>query len=148
VTTDSPAPRLVVFDLGGTTVRDTGDVPEAFVEALAAAGLHIDAGDINAARGASKREVIRRVVAERQPSLPSKAQEALAAKVYRDFREALAGRLGQATDLAIPGVARAFERLKTAGVRVALNSGSRHPRSHPRHRGVARRLPRRDRLRR
>jgi phosphonatase-like hydrolase len=113
----------VVFDLGGTTVRDTGDVPAAFVEALAAAGLHVDAGDLNATRGASKREVIRRVVAERKPGLPSTAQEALAATVYRDFRKALASRLGQVTDLAIPGVARAFERLKTAGIRVALNSG-------------------------
>src|SRR5579864_2116007 len=96
---DSRAPRLVVFDLGGTTVRDNGDVPAAFAEALAAAGLHVDANDIDARRGASKREVIRRLVAERQQGLPSEAQEALASSVYSDFRAALAARLRQATDL-------------------------------------------------
>ena len=123
MTTDSRAPALVVFDLGGTTVRDNGDVPAAFAEVLAAAGLHVDARDIDGWRGASKREVIRGVVAVRRPSLPSDAQEALASKVYGDFRAALAGRLRQATDLSIPGVARALQRLHGAGIRVAINSG-------------------------
>jgi phosphonatase-like hydrolase len=120
---DRRAPTLVVFDLGGTTVRDTGDVPAAFVEALSAAGLQVDAEDIDAWRGASKREVIRRVVAERRPGLPSEAQDALASSVYGDFRVALAARLRQATDLSIPGVIRAFQRLQAADIRVALNSG-------------------------
>jgi phosphonatase-like hydrolase len=43
--------------------------------------------------------------------------------VYGDFRNALAARLRQATDLSIPGVTRAFQQLKAAGIRVALNSG-------------------------
>lgn len=120
---DRRAPALVVFDLGGTTVRDTGDVPAAFAEALAAAGLHVDAGEIDAWRGASKREVIRQLVTERRPGLPSKAQDALAASVYGDFRAVLAARLRQAPDLSIPGVTLALHRLKAAGIRVALNSG-------------------------
>jgi phosphoglycolate phosphatase-like HAD superfamily hydrolase len=120
---DSRAPALVVFDLGGTTVRDTGDVPAAFVDALAAAGFQVDSREIDAWRGASKREVIRRVVAEQRASLPLAAQDALASSVYGDFRESLAARLRQATDLSIPGVTRAFQQLKAAGIRVALNSG-------------------------
>jgi phosphonatase-like hydrolase len=123
VTTDSRAPALVVFDLGGTTVRDNGDVPAAFVHALVAAGLQVDASEIDAWRGASKREVIRRMVAQQRASLSSEAQDALASSVYGKFRVALAARLRQATDLSIPGVARAFERLKAAGIGVALNSG-------------------------
>jgi phosphonatase-like hydrolase len=119
----SPAPALVVFDVGGTTVRDNGDVPAAFVEALAGAKLHVEAGDIDGWRGASKREVIRRLVAERRPGLSSQAQDALASSVYGEFRRALAARLGRATDLSLPGVTRAFERLQAAGIRVALNSG-------------------------
>jgi phosphonatase-like hydrolase len=123
MTLDRPAPALVVFDLGGTTVRDNGDVPAAFAAALAVAGLHVDAGDIDGWRGGSKREVIRRVVAERRPGLPTEAQDALASSVYGEFREALAARLRQATDLTIPGVTLALQRLKAAGIRVALNSG-------------------------
>jgi phosphonatase-like hydrolase len=123
MTFDRRAPALVVFDLGGTTVRDNGDVPAAFAEALAAAGLRVEAGEIDGWRGASKREVIRRLVAERRPGFPPEAQDALASSVYGDFRAALAARLRQATDLSIPGVTRGFQRLKTAGIRVALNSG-------------------------
>jgi phosphonatase-like hydrolase len=123
MTRDRRAPALVVFDLGGTTVRDNGDVPAAFAAALAATGLHVDASDIDGWRGASKREVIRRVVAQERPGLRSEAQDALASSVYADFREALAARLRRATDLSIPGVTRAFERLKAADIRVALNSG-------------------------
>jgi phosphonatase-like hydrolase len=120
---DSRAPALVVFDLGGTTVRDNGDVPAAFADALSAVGLQVDASDIDAWRGASKREVVRRVVAQARASLSVEAQHALASSVYAKFRAALAARLRQATDLSIPGVTRAFERLKAAGIRVALNSG-------------------------
>jgi len=123
MTFDRRAPALVVFDLGGTTIRDTGDVPAAFAEALASTGLHVDASEIDGWRGASKREVIRRVVAERRPGLPSEAQTAFASNVYGNFRAALAARLRQATDLSIPGVTRAFQRLQAADIRVAINSG-------------------------
>jgi phosphonatase-like hydrolase len=119
----SRAPALVVFDLGGTTIRDNGDVPAAFVEALAAAKLHVEAGEIDGWRGASKREVIRRLVTERRSDLSSEAQETLASSVYGEFRTVLAARLRQAPDLSIPGVTGAFERLQAAGIRVALNSG-------------------------
>jgi phosphonatase-like hydrolase len=123
MTLASRAPALVVFDLGGTTVRDNGDVPAAFVEALAAAKLHVDAAEIDGWRGASKRETIRRLLEQRRPDLPPEAQDALASSVYGEFRSALAARLRQANDLSLPGVTRAFQRLKAAGIRVALNSG-------------------------
>jgi hypothetical protein len=49
----SEPPALVVFDLGGTTVYDRGEVPAAFSEALGEAGIPFDPAELNPWRGAS-----------------------------------------------------------------------------------------------
>ncbi len=41
---------LVVFDLAGTTVRDTGQIPDAFTEALGAHDLQVTEADLRAVR--------------------------------------------------------------------------------------------------
>src|SRR5260221_6447982 len=48
-------PQLVVFDLGGTIVRDRGDVAAAFASALDHAGIAFDAAEIAEWRGAPQR---------------------------------------------------------------------------------------------
>ena len=53
-----PAPGLVVFDVGGTTIRDRGEVPAAFAQALAAGGIAVDEREIAVWRGASKRDAL------------------------------------------------------------------------------------------
>lgn len=121
--TSLPAPTLVVFDLGGTTIRDRGEVPAAFADALEASGLTVDPGAFSTWRGASKREVLCRLVAEQRPALGETEREALGAAAYRHFCTVLAERLGSTSDLALPEARPAFERLHRAGIRVALNSG-------------------------
>ena len=49
---------LVVLDMAGTTVRDAGQVPQAFTSALAAHGVAVTPQAINSLRGASKRLAI------------------------------------------------------------------------------------------
>jgi len=51
-------PELVCFDMAGTTVIDDGQVPQAFVAALAAHGIAIGEEDIRNVRGAAKRQAI------------------------------------------------------------------------------------------
>lgn len=112
------AVELVVMDVAGTTVHDGGEVPAAFRAALAAHGIALADAEIEAVRGASKREVVGRLVAAHRPDTPP----ALAAAVYADFRVALAERY-RAGIRAVEGAEEAIRWLRGRGVRVALNTG-------------------------
>ncbi|MCX6543888.1 MAG: HAD family hydrolase [Acidobacteria bacterium] len=116
-------PALVVFDLGGTTIRDRGEVPAAFAGALEASGLTVDPGAVATWRGASKREVLNHLVANQRPALTDTERDALVAVMYRRFCATLTEQLSRAPDLAFPDARVTFERLHDAGIRVALNSG-------------------------
>src|SRR5437867_4034600 len=108
---------LVIFDLAGTTIRDRGEVPEAFAAALGEAGVPYRPAEMEGWRGASKREVLTRLVA-RMGLPPDKADETLAR-----FSTVLRARFRATPDLAIAAAGPAFERLKASGVNLAVNTG-------------------------
>jgi phosphonatase-like hydrolase len=110
--------ELVVMDMAGTTVHDGGEVPAAFTAALAAHGIAVSADEIAGVRGASKREVIRRLVAQHRPDAPA----GLADEAYDGFRAALAERY-RADVRAVEGTEDTFDWLRRRGVRIALNTG-------------------------
>lgn len=110
--------ELVVMDMAGTTVHDAGEVPAAFTAALAAHGIAISADEIAGGRGASKREVIRRLVERHRPDAPP----SLAGEAYDGFRTALAERYGAGVR-AVEGAEDVFDWLRRRGVRIALNTG-------------------------
>ena len=112
------AVELVVLDMAGTTVHDGGEVPAAFRAALAAHGVPLADDEIAAIRGASKREVIRRLVARYLPGAP----ESLPGVVFGDFCAALAERY-RAGAREVEGATEVFGWLRGRGVRVALNTG-------------------------
>ena len=102
--------------MAGTTVVDDGQVPQAFVAALAEHGIAVGDSDIRNVRGASKRQAILDLLPQ-GPGREEKAARALAA-----FRQHLA-RLYQGTVREIPGASGTFGWLRSRGVRVALNTG-------------------------
>ena len=111
------APRLVVFDMAGTTVNDGGQVPRAFTAALARHGIAASAGQIAAVRGSSKREAVARFV-------PAGAgRDETAAAIYADFRAELAREFADGGVQGVAGATGVFAWLRRAGVRVALNTG-------------------------
>lgn len=114
-----PGPDLVVFDLGGTTIHDRGAVPAAFAEALRAGGIAFEAAELDSWRGASKREVVARLLDRGGPG----AAASRVADVYGIFRRGLATRLTGAGELSLPGIARTIGRLRAAQIRVAIASG-------------------------
>jgi phosphonatase-like hydrolase len=116
-------PALVVFDVGGTTIRDRGEVPTAFTETLASAGIEVRAGDVAAWRGASKREALAQLVAHHLAELSEEARAARVGDLYERFRATLARKLESTGDLSMPDAVAAFERLKRHDIRIALNSG-------------------------
>jgi phosphonatase-like hydrolase len=110
-------PQLVVLDLAGTTVEDRGQVPEAFVAALAAHGLTVSREQLDAVRGSSKREAIASLV----PAGTDHASRSAAA--YSAFRDELGQRYRATGVHAIAGAEDAMRWLRSRGVRVALNTG-------------------------
>lgn len=113
-----PRPDLVVCDLAGTTIHDRGEVPAAFEQALREAGLAYDAAEVSAWRGASKREVVGRLVARQDDGRTIEPD-----RVYGRFRELLLQRLAAAGPLSLPGVHQTLARLKADRCRVAATTG-------------------------
>ncbi|HEY7635759.1 MAG TPA: HAD-IA family hydrolase [Gemmatimonadales bacterium] len=114
-------PALVVFDLGGTTVYDRGEVPAAFSEALSEAGIPFDPAELKGWRGGSKHEVLRQLLTRQVQQDETTA--ARVDRIYGRFRRSLSDRLVQAQPLSLPGAGPSLERLHDAGIRVAIASG-------------------------
>jgi phosphonatase-like hydrolase len=112
----APALELVVFDLAGTTVKDDGQVPGAFVTALAERGIQVTSEQLKNVRGASKRQAVFDLI----PAGAGRAVEAEAA--YASFKRHLA-RAYDAHLEPIDGAARMFTELRSRGVRIALTTG-------------------------
>jgi phosphonatase-like hydrolase len=108
--------ELLVCDMAGTTVRDAGQVPQAFTSALAAHGITVTPQAINSLRGASKRLAILNLIPE------GGDRAARADEVYAIFVQHLAA-VFNGTVEPVPGAREAIDTLRSRGVRVALNTG-------------------------
>lgn len=109
--------KLVVFDMAGTTVKDNGQVVNAFTSALMEHDIDFTPELLNSVRGSSKRQAIERFI----PEGTDRARRA--ELVYSSFREHLAERYRTEGIEPIAGAERIFQWLKQQGVRVALNTG-------------------------
>lgn len=107
---------LLVCDMAGTTVRDAGQVPQAFTAALADHGIPVTPQAINSLRGASKRLAIFNLIPE------SKNQKALSEQVYATFVLHLA-RVFKGTVEPVAGARETIDELRARGIKVALNTG-------------------------
>jgi phosphonatase-like hydrolase len=110
-------PKLVVFDMAGTTIRDTGHIPDAFITAFARHGLNVSAEQVATVRGASKRHAVQQLV------VAAGEDDTLADEVYRTFREELVQAFARGGIHAVEGAQAIFAGLRNRGVRVALNTG-------------------------
>lgn len=109
-------PMLSIFDMAGTTVEDRGEVPWAFEAALAEQGVSVTPDQIDAVRGASKRQAIFNLL----PDGLDRQQRA--ELVYASFKRLLAERFATGVR-AMPGATECFGWLRERGVKVALNTG-------------------------
>src|SRR5512134_1001992 len=108
---------LVIFDVAGTVVKDRGEEPESLTSALEAHGLSVSSEELAAVRGSSKREAIRRLVADQpEPGI-------LAGRVYATFRERLMEQFRERGVEAIDGAGEVFAWFRSRGVGIALNTG-------------------------
>ncbi|HTD89604.1 MAG TPA: phosphonatase-like hydrolase [Burkholderiales bacterium] len=104
-------------DMAGTTVRDSGEVARAFSAALADHGVEASAAQINAVRGASKREAIATLAA---PKYGSDAERVEA--VYGAFKTHLQRVFTREAE-PVSGAVETFAWLRHKGIKLALNTG-------------------------
>jgi phosphonatase-like hydrolase len=108
---------LVIFDLTGTTVRDEGQVAQAFTGAFCAHGINITPEALRTVRGSSKRQAVLSLM----PACLD--MQALAEAVYASFRNTLATLYVTRGVQPVTGADKVFRFLKGMGARVALNTG-------------------------
>jgi phosphonatase-like hydrolase len=109
-------PKLVVFDMAGTTVEDRGEVPAAFSAALAEQGISVTSEQLNAVRGSSKRQAVLDLLPDTTDRI------ARARRAYDSFKNHLTRRYSEGVR-PIEGAAATFHWFREQGVRIALNTG-------------------------
>lgn len=111
---------LVVFDMAGTTVRASDQVPAAFQEAFEQVGVTLSDGEIQSVRGRSKREAISELLTRH---LNAEDERRLGRGVYSNFQRILIERYEEHGVEPVDGADETFAWLKTQNVKVALSTG-------------------------
>ena len=106
--------KLIVFDVGGTVIRDTADVASVFTAALQRHGIMVPFAKIQSLRGASKRDAIKAL---------ARAADEDPEDVYRTFQKLLLARLVERGVEPIQGIEPCFERLRGHRIKLALTTG-------------------------
>lgn len=109
--------RLVVSDMAGTTVKDSGEVARAFSAALADHGIEVSAAQISAVRGASKREAIATLVAPKYGTDAARVEA-----VYAAFKNHLQRVFTREAE-PIAGAVATFAWLREHDIKLVLNTG-------------------------
>ncbi len=109
--------RLVVSDLAGTTVKDSGEVARAFSAALADHGVAVTTAQISAVRGASKREAIATLLA------PVYGADAVRVEgAYASFKQHLQRVFTREAE-PLAGALETMLWLRARHIKLALNTG-------------------------
>jgi len=112
--------RLAILDIGGTIIRDRGDVPELLRRSLANHGVASTPDEISRWRGASKRDMIRHFV-EQQPLAASSDRDKLIGRIYDEFTTDLIEAYRSVPPIA--GAEEAIVELRQKGYLVATTTG-------------------------
>jgi len=109
--------ELVVFDIAGTTVQDTGQVANAFIDAFGEFNMDIPADTVNQVMGFRKMDAIKMLV-------PDESNEELIAQIHEAFTRNMLGLYKSDPGLKpLPYATEIFQQLKQQGIKIALNTG-------------------------
>lgn len=117
--------ELVVFDMAGTTVNDDDGVNRCVRSALEAVGLSVEPAHVNQVMGLPKPEAIARLVGRygRSDDLGGRVDA-----IHEDFvRRSIAFYATDPSVYEVAGASSVFDRLRAAGIRIAVNTGFSRP---------------------
>ena len=109
--------ELVIFDIGGTAIRDTANVGAVFSSILKQYSIVVSDEELTAHRGSSKRRVIEELVSRRNKSGIDPAG------VYHSFQQELLHAFAENGIQAISGIEESFRTLRNRGIKTALTTG-------------------------
>jgi phosphonatase-like hydrolase len=114
--------RLVLFDITGTIIKDTGDMVRAMIMALRKNEISVDERELREWRGAAKRQVICHFVG-RQLGSTTDGRDQRIDRIYDDFRSMLEAEFESHPVVPIAGAEDAFAWLKKGGILMGTTTG-------------------------
>lgn len=118
-----PAIELIVFDIAGTTIKDTGAIAFAFYTALKESGYPVSLKQINLLMGYKKTEAIQKML-EMYEADKAKRTEDYVDIIHQRFQTLMVEHYQTTKDLEpLPHVENVFHSLKERNIKVGLNTG-------------------------
>ncbi|MDE3254139.1 MAG: HAD hydrolase-like protein [Bacteroidota bacterium] len=114
---------LVVFDIAGTTVSDSGNINQSFREAFASEGLSVSEYDVNTVMGYRKIEAISIIVDKYSPGAMEKDPDLVNRMHNRFNRDMVLFYQKDRSLKPLPYAEETFALLQQHGIKVALNTG-------------------------
>jgi phosphonatase-like hydrolase len=114
--------ELVVFDIAGTTVRDNGDVAQAFIAAFREFGFTMPPSEVKKVMGFRKIDAIALLLEKFAPA--QEEQELLIDRIHTRFIDTMIALYRDDSHLApMPHAETLFASLQERGIKVALDTG-------------------------
>jgi phosphonatase-like hydrolase len=115
--------ELVIFDMAGTTVRDTGQVGACFVNAFREQSILVPPAEVNKVMGFRKKDAIRMLL-NQLPVVVAQDTETLIEAIHASFTRSMINFYEQGPGLEpLAGAEAMFDWLKERKIRTALNTG-------------------------
>jgi phosphonatase-like hydrolase len=109
--------KLAIFDLAGTTVKDSNTVGKCLQDALEEVGVSVTVADVNAVMGIRKPVAIQKLLDQYDATGDVET-------IDNDFRERMIETYRSSDEVAeIPGTSSTFRVLKEMGIRIAVDTG-------------------------
>jgi phosphonatase-like hydrolase len=114
--------RLVVFDIAGTTVRDNGNVANAFITSFKDCGITMPVAEVKKVMGFRKMDAIVLLLEKFAPERKDDGE--LADRIHTRFIDKMIEfYMNEETLAPLPHAEAVFRALKQRGIKVALNTG-------------------------
>jgi phosphonatase-like hydrolase len=114
--------ELVVFDIAGTTVRDNGNVAQAFIDAFRDFGFTMLPAEVKKVMGFRKIDAITLLLEKFAPE--QKNDESLVDRIHTRFIDTMIAYYHDDSALApMPHAEALFTSLRERGIKIALNTG-------------------------
>ncbi|OQP58202.1 hypothetical protein A3860_07710 [Niastella vici] len=108
--------QLVVFDIAGTTVRDTGLVAKAFIDAFNEFNIDVPVMTVNQFMGFRKKDAIRMLLPQQNEELAEQIHDAFTRNMLHIYEN-------DPELQPLPYAETVFQQLKQRGIKIALNTG-------------------------
>ena len=115
--------ELVVFDIAGTTVKDNGEIANAFQSALNEFGYDVPVSKINPLMGYKKTEAITKMLTEFEPD-KDRIREKYVNQIHDRFLDLMINYYSTAEEITpLPHSEEVFSLLKEKQITIGLDTG-------------------------